>query len=215
MLVSACPLLSVSLSVSIGAACGIRCPDRLQERPDNLAVRSSSFCFATCVCLSACDSGRLVELLLRNVCLSVCMRLGSTRRAFASQRVSVRLPATRVDSSSFCFATCVCLSACDTVRALWLRPKIDTQRLQNRPSEGPKSSQDRPGTSRSGPERPKSVPRASQERPRGSQERHKSAQEGPRRLQEASGAPKSDPRASENASEEAFGSDLALKSQKP
>ena len=100
---------------------------------------------------------------------------------------------------SFCFATCVCPSACDTVRALWWRLKIDTQRLQNRPSEGSKSSQNRPGTSRSCPERPKSVPSASQERPRApqersksAQERHKSAQERPKSAQER---PKSVPRA--------------------
>ena len=86
---------------------------------------------------------------------------------------------------SFCFATCVCPSACDTVRALWWRLKIDTQRLQNRSSEGSKSSQDRPGTSRSGPERPKSIPTASQERPRASQERSKSVQERSKRLRRA------------------------------
>ena len=40
--------------------------------------RASSICFATCVCL----------FLLRNACLSVCLRLGSTRRSFASQHAS-------------------------------------------------------------------------------------------------------------------------------
>ena len=93
---------------------------------------------------------------------------------------------------SFCFATCVCPSACDTVRALWWRLKIDTQRVQNRPSEGSKSSQNRPGTSRSAPERPKSVPRGSQEGPRAPQERPKSA---PRASQERPRAPQERPRA--------------------
>ena len=93
---------------------------------------------------------------------------------------------------SFCFAACVCLPACYTIRALWWRLKIDIQRLQNRPSEGSKSSQDRPGTSRSAPERPKSVPSASQEGPGAPTERPKSA---PRVSQERPRAPQERPRA--------------------
>ena len=117
----------------------------------------------------------------------------------------------RLLSSSFCFATCVCLCASDSVCALWLRPKIHTLRLQNRPSEGPKSSQDRPGTSRSGPERPKSVPSASQERPRASQEPPKSAQERPKSVQER---PKSRSRAPRDAPETRRDAILTLRSSK-
>ena len=68
--------------------------------------------------LSACESQRqvhysdrrsnalliyegVVEVLLRNGCLSVCMRLGSTRRAFTTHHVSVclRLGSTRAFDS--------------------------------------------------------------------------------------------------------------------
>ena len=61
-----------------------------------------------------------MEFVALVACKSALTILTLGRRAFASQRVSIRLPATRVDSSSFCFATCVCLSACDT--ALVARP---------------------------------------------------------------------------------------------
>ena len=119
------------------------------------------------------------------------------------------MPAIRVNSPSFSFAPCVCLPAtrvdssqslhaCDSVRALCLMPEIDLRRLQNQPSEAPKSSPDRPGTSRSGPERHKSVPSASKERPRASQKRPKSGQDSPKSSQER---PKSAPRAPKNAQE--------------
>ena len=147
------------------------------------------------------------------------------RRAFASQRVSVCLPATLVDSSSFCFATCVCQSACDSGRLGSTRCCVDrrselvepasrwrvarksvARRLQNRPPsasqsslrrpknrcpEGPKStlggsksSQYRLGRSEDPPERPKSVPRASQDASRAPQERPRAPQERPRASQE-------------------------------
>ena len=78
--------------------------------------RAPSNCFASFVgllsrvnvCLSACDSqrqahssdrcnnamliyDRVVELLLRSGCLAVCLRFGSTRRAFTTHHVSVCL----------------------------------------------------------------------------------------------------------------------------
>ena len=88
--------------------------------------RAPSVCFATFVgmlsrvnvCLSACDSqrqphssercnnamliyDRVVELLLRSGCLAVCLRFGSTRRAFTTHHVSVclRLGSTRAFDS--------------------------------------------------------------------------------------------------------------------
>ena len=70
------------------------------------------------VCQSVCDSNGLVELLLRNV--------------------SVHLPATRVDSSICCFATCVCLPACDSSRLRSESPQSNC-RIQNQPPERPQS----------------------------------------------------------------------------
>ena len=88
--------------------------------------------------------------------------------------------------------------------------KLPHWRLQNRPSEAPKFSQDRPRASKSGPrapqERPRAsksaprapviVPRAPQERPKSAQERSKNVQErpksrsrAPRDAQRALGAP--------------------------
>ena len=61
-----------------------------------------------------------MEFVALVACKSALTILMLGRRALASQRVSIRLPATRVDSSTVCFATCVCLSACDT--ALVARP---------------------------------------------------------------------------------------------
>jgi hypothetical protein len=101
-------------------------------------------------------------------------------------------------------------------------PKIDPWRSLNRAKSVPRGSQEQPRAARStqerprtSQERPKSVPRGSQERPKSAQERHKSAQKDPRRLQEASGATKNEPRAGKNASQEAFGSEIALKTRKP
>ena len=133
-----------------------------------------------------------------------------------SSSLSVRLVATRVDSSSFCFAICVCLSACDSVRALCLRPKIDTQRLQNRPQnrplEGPKSTSEHHGRSRSSQrplrtvqeppksaprapkiaqEPPKSAPREPQERPKSVPERLRMSQEPQKLPQIAASRPQS------------------------
>ena len=58
-----------------------------------------------------------MEFVALVACKSALTILMLGRRAFASQRVSV------------------CLSACDSVRALWSRPKIVTRRLQNRSPE--------------------------------------------------------------------------------
>ena len=55
----------------------------------------------------------------------------------------------------------------------------DPGRVQNRPSEPPKSTQDRPGEFRSGPKRPKSLPRAPKSGPRGSKLGPRGAQESP------------------------------------
>ena len=184
-----------------------------------LTIDSSSFCFATCVYLFACDSGRLVEPLLRNVCLSVCLRLGSTRQALASQRVSVCLRLESVclsvclsacDSSSFCFATCVCLSACDT--ALVARPAHTPLRdladtvVAYALAQLAANATDRLGESKIHPWRHENPPsgvqnrakiapeatRSAQERPRAPQERPKSA---PRAPQERPRAPREPPRA--------------------
>ena len=142
------------------------------------------------------------------------------RRAFASQRVPVCLPATLVDSSSFCFATCVCLSACgfgrlvelllrnvclsvchNSLHKLCLRPKIDSRRLQNRPSEpakstlggsqiDPRSPWGGPGAPESAQEPPKSAPRAPKSAPRAPKSAPRAAQERPGGSQDASqGAP--------------------------
>ena len=74
--------------------------------------------------------------------------------------------------------------------------KIDVQRARNPLWEGPKSSQDRPGSSEDPLERPKSVPRGSQEasrapqeRPRAPQERPKAPQERPQSAQEGPKTP--------------------------
>ena len=62
---------------------------------------SSRFCFTRDLSLYACDSVRLVELLLHTMCLSVC------------------------DSGRLeCLLRNVCVSACDS---LWLMPKIGTR----------------------------------------------------------------------------------------
>ena len=150
---------------------------------------SASFYFVPSVCLSACDSGRLVELLLRNVCLPVCLsacdsgRLGSTRCCVDRCSELVELAnRSRVARSRPCdsFASrsqVACKSApnrfpnrfAEEEKSMPGSPKIDARRAQNRPPGGQKSSQDRP-------ERPKSVPRA----PKSAQEHPKSAQERPK-----------------------------------
>ena len=179
-----------------------------------------------------------VAFVAQIACKSALTVLLLGRRVFASQRVPVCLPATLVDSSSFCFATCVCQSACDSGRLGSTRCCVDrrselvepasrwrvarksvARRLQNRPPsasqsslrrpqnrcpEGPKSTlggskiepissrtlrgspgapQERPKSVprrlKSAPRAPKSVPRVSQERPKSGQQRPESAQERP------------------------------------
>ena len=92
MLVSVCLLLPVSLSVSIGAACYSATmsfgPPFERCRASAYASQRVSVClrlewtrraFASQrVCASACDSGRFVDLLLRNVRMSAWLRLEST-----------------------------------------------------------------------------------------------------------------------------------------
>ena len=153
-----------------------------------------------------------VDFVAQIACKSALTVLLIGRRVFASQSVPVCLPATLVDSSSFCFATCVCQSACDSGRLGSTRSCVDrrselvepanrsrvarksvARRLQNRPPSasqsslrrpknrcpeglkstlgGSKSSQDHPGRSEDPPKHPKSVPRASQDASRTSQER--------------------------------------------
>ena len=178
-----------------------------------------------------------VDFVALIACKSALTVLLLGRRVFASQRVPVCLPATLVDSSSFCFATCVCQSACDSGRLGSTRCCVDrrselvepasrwrvarksvARRLQNRPPsasqsslrrpknrcpEGPKSTLGgskieprSPRTLRGPPgapqERPKSVPRASQDASRAPQERPRAPQDRPRAPQER---PKSGPRA--------------------
>ena len=66
-----------------------------------------------------------VDFVAQIACKSALTVLLLGRRVFASQRVLVCLPATLVDSSSFCFATCVCQSACDSSRLGSTRSCVD------------------------------------------------------------------------------------------
>ena len=66
-----------------------------------------------------------VDFVAQIACKSALTVLLLGRRVFASQRVPVCLPATLVDSSSFCFATCVCQSACDSSRLGSTRSCVD------------------------------------------------------------------------------------------
>ena len=72
--------------------------------------------------------------------------------------------------------------------------KIHPQREQNRPSDGPKSSQNRPGGSQERPRVPKTPPRAPKSGRRAPQEHPKSL---PRGSKSAPRAPKSAPRAAQ------------------
>ena len=122
-----------------------------------------------------------VDFVALIACKSALTVLLLGRRAFASQRVPVCLPATLVDSSSFCFATCVCLCASDSVCALWLRPKIGTQAPKSTLGGSKidlRSPWGAPGAPKSAQE-PQERPRAPQERPKSAQERAKSGQERP------------------------------------
>ena len=169
-----------------------------------------------------------VDFVAQIACKSALTVLLLGRRVFASQRVPVCLPATLVDSSSFCFATCVCQSACDSGRLGSTRCCVDrrselvepanrsrvarksvARRLQNRPPSASQSSLQRPknrrpeglkstlGGSKIEPRSPRTLrgsPGASQERPKTPQERPKSAPERPKTAQER---PKSGPRAAQ------------------
>ena len=117
----------------------------------------------------ACDKP-VVLIVALIACKSALTILLLGRRAFASQRVSVCLPATRFARSG---------------RVLKSTPggsKIDPRRVQNRVKlvqGGQRAAQSAPRASQvlpmSAQERPKSVPRASQEPPKSAQERPKSA----------------------------------------
>ena len=96
---------------------------------------------------------------------------------------------------------------CDRSKSMPGGSKIDPRRLQNRSSEGPKSSQDRPDGGQERPraaqecrrasqERHRSVARAPQERPRAPQELPRAPQERPKSAQER---PKSRSRAPQDA----------------
>ena len=120
-------------------------------------------------------------------------QLGSTCSVFASQRVSVRLPATW-------FARCGGGSK-STPR----RSKIDPRRSQNRvkivtcpfPPQL-KLAQERQEAPQSAPRHPKCLPRGPRSAPRAPQERPKSA---PRAPKSAPGVPKSVPRAAQERPE--------------
>ena len=105
----------------------------------------------------------------------------------SEQHVNLSMSCGPFLSSSFCFATCVCLSASDMVRALW--------RLENPALEAPKwtlwglkiqsrSPQGGPGAPKSAQELSKSGPRAAQERPKSAQERQERLKSSPRAPQE-------------------------------
>ena len=121
-------LLRASRLIHAIVVCYCQCVDRSSMSFATLCerCRAPSVCFATFVglpslrnvCLSACDSqrqahssdrcnnamliyDRVVELLLRSGCLAVCLRFGSTRRAFNNHHESVclRLGSTRAFDS--------------------------------------------------------------------------------------------------------------------
>ena len=161
-----------------------------------------------------------VDFVAQIACKSALTVLLLGRRVFASQCVPVCLPATLVDSSSFCFATCVCQSACDSGRLGSTRSCVDrrselvepasrwrvarksvARRLQNRPPsasrsslrrrtnrclKGPKSTL---GGSKIEPRSPRTLrgpPRELQEPPK---RVPRAPRKGPRRLSRRSGEP--------------------------
>ena len=169
-----------------------------------------------------------VDFVALIACKSALTVLLLGRRVFVSQRVPVCLPATLVDSSSFCFATCVCQPACDSGRLGSTRCCVDrrselvepasrwrvarksvARRLQNRPPSASQSSLRRPknrcpedpkstlGGSKIEPRSPRTLrgpPGAPQERPKSVPRRFKSV---PRASKSAPRAPKSAPRAAQ------------------
>ena len=155
-----------------------------------------------------------VDFVAQIACKSALTVLLIGRRVFASQRVPVCLPATLVDSSSFCFATCVCQSACDSGRLGSTRCCVDrrselvepasrwrvarksvARRLQNRPPSASQSSLRRakircpegPNSTLGGSKIEPRSPRTLRGSPGASQERPKSV---PRRLKNAPRAPR-------------------------
>ena len=136
---------------------------------------SVCFCFAMCVYLSACESGRLVVFCFATrVCMSACE--WSQRR---SERPKSALLSIEIDS-----------------RRLPNRPSEASKSTPDRPGE----LQERPRDPKSLPRAPQKRPRASQERPKSAEERPKNAQEhpksgpraprrAPRRLSRRSGEP--------------------------
>ena len=140
--------------------CGIRCPVRLQERPDILAVVSSSF-------------------LLCNVCLSLCLV-----ELFASQRVSDSREGCHSLASSLAKSTrkstrkSIQNRSRKTPRGTQNRPKIGPGTLSGRPvapKSVPKGSRERPGSVSERPWRapgaPRGFPRAPWEAKKGARER--------------------------------------------
>ena len=156
------------------------------------------------------------------MCLSACLRLGSTRRAFASQRVSVCLPEVRVDSSSFCFATCVCLPATRVdsssfssqgggLTSIPRGSKIDCRSAENPVKIVQECQEAAQSVPRASQEGPKCLPRAPKSAPRAPQERPKSA---PRAPKSAPERPKSRSRAPRDAPETPRDSILRLRTVK-
>ena len=178
LLVSACPLLSVSRSASIEAACQ-------SQRVVRTAFRAVSW-FAH---------------LLRNVCLSVfasqCVSicLHATRvdlSYFASQRASVCLPANGVNDARrgrnrhFSLLKLTLGGSQIDLRSLQNRPQI-AQGSSRKAQEIPRASQERP---KSAQERPKSAPRAPKNAQRTLKSTPRAGQERPGESQDASqGAP--------------------------
>ena len=144
------------------------------------------FCFAMCVYLSACDSGRLVVFCFATrVCMSACE--WSQRR---SERPKSALLSIEIDS-----------------RRLPNRPSEPSKSTPDRPGE----FQEGPRDPKSLPRAPQKRPRASQERPKSAEERPKNAQEHPK---SGPRAPRRVPRRLSRRSGEPSGTILTLTSSK-
>ena len=121
--------------------------------------RASLICFATCVCLSARDSGRLVVF-----CFATCVCMSAFEWSqLRSEKPKSALLSIEIDS-----------------RRLPNRPSEASKSTPDRPGE----LQERPRDAKSLPRAPQKCPRASQERPKSAQERPRAAQERPRAPQE-------------------------------
>ena len=118
---------------------------------------SVCFCFATCVCLSARDSGRLVVFCFATcVCMSAC-----EWSQLRSERPKSALLSIEIDS-----------------RRLPNRPSEASKSTPDRPGV----FQERPRDAKSIPRAPRKCPRASQERPKSAQERPRAPQNAPRTI---------------------------------